>query len=144
MSIAGLEAAIDAAWERRAELTPATRGETRDAVEPITASELFHLLDARPIGLVFAERLSNRGGEAVELRLRKAQEGHQGRPAEREGERRQMNERRHAVTDEDGNDDQKDAGERQSVTQDHVHAEVPLRCGRRGARFDVGPLSGIG
>jgi 2,3,4,5-tetrahydropyridine-2-carboxylate N-succinyltransferase len=33
MSTASLEAAIDAAWERRTELTPATRGATRDAVE---------------------------------------------------------------------------------------------------------------
>jgi 2,3,4,5-tetrahydropyridine-2-carboxylate N-succinyltransferase len=30
---AGLEAAIDAAWERRQELTPATRGETADAID---------------------------------------------------------------------------------------------------------------
>ena len=33
MSHAALEAAIDAAWEDRAALTPATRGEVRDAVE---------------------------------------------------------------------------------------------------------------
>src|SRR5690606_23674941 len=33
MSTAGLEAAIDAAWERRAELSPATTGATRDAIE---------------------------------------------------------------------------------------------------------------
>jgi 2,3,4,5-tetrahydropyridine-2-carboxylate N-succinyltransferase len=30
---AGLEAAIDAAWERRQELTPATRGETAEAID---------------------------------------------------------------------------------------------------------------
>ena len=33
MGIAGLESAIDAAWERRNELTPATKGQARDAVE---------------------------------------------------------------------------------------------------------------
>jgi 2,3,4,5-tetrahydropyridine-2-carboxylate N-succinyltransferase len=32
-SAAGLEAAIDAAWERRQELTPATGGETTDAID---------------------------------------------------------------------------------------------------------------
>jgi 2,3,4,5-tetrahydropyridine-2-carboxylate N-succinyltransferase len=32
-AVAGLEAAIDAAWERRQELTPATRGETAEAVD---------------------------------------------------------------------------------------------------------------
>jgi 2,3,4,5-tetrahydropyridine-2,6-dicarboxylate N-succinyltransferase len=35
MSHAALEAAIDAAWEDRASLTPSTRGETRDAVEAV-------------------------------------------------------------------------------------------------------------
>jgi 2,3,4,5-tetrahydropyridine-2-carboxylate N-succinyltransferase len=33
MSIAGVESAIDAAWERRNEISPATRGEMRDAIE---------------------------------------------------------------------------------------------------------------
>jgi 2,3,4,5-tetrahydropyridine-2-carboxylate N-succinyltransferase len=35
MSHAALEAAIDAAWEDRASLTPSTRGEVRDAVEAV-------------------------------------------------------------------------------------------------------------
>ena len=35
MTIAGLQSAIEAAWERRNELTPATKGETRDAVEAV-------------------------------------------------------------------------------------------------------------
>jgi len=33
MTTASLESAIDAAWERRNEISPATRGETRDAIE---------------------------------------------------------------------------------------------------------------
>ena len=33
MDIASLQPRIEALWERRAEVTPATRGEDRDAVE---------------------------------------------------------------------------------------------------------------
>jgi len=38
MSYAALEHAIEAAWEAREEITPATRGETRDAVEATLAA----------------------------------------------------------------------------------------------------------
>ena len=33
MSFAAMETAIEAAWEARDSITPATRGETRDAIE---------------------------------------------------------------------------------------------------------------
>ena len=52
MSHAGLEAAIEAAWEARDTITPETKGETRDAIE-----ETLDALDAGRIRV--AERMAN-------------------------------------------------------------------------------------
>ena len=52
MSHAGLEAAIEAAWEARDTITPDTKGETRDAIE-----ETLDALDAGRIRV--AERMEN-------------------------------------------------------------------------------------
>jgi 2,3,4,5-tetrahydropyridine-2,6-dicarboxylate N-succinyltransferase len=54
MSHAALEAAIEAAWDQREAITPATRGETRDAVEAT--------LDALDTG---ALRVAQRGADGV-------------------------------------------------------------------------------
>ena len=53
MSYAALEAAIDAAWDARDSITPATRGETRDAIEStLTAldSGTLRVAEPRPDG----------------------------------------------------------------------------------------------
>ena len=52
---AALEAAIEAAWEARDAITPATKGETRDAIEAtLTALDSGHCgwpKSAAPIGM---------------------------------------------------------------------------------------------
>ncbi len=56
MSHAALETVIDAAWEARASISPATRGETRDAVETALA-----LLDQGKVRV--AEKISGATGK---------------------------------------------------------------------------------
>jgi 2,3,4,5-tetrahydropyridine-2-carboxylate N-succinyltransferase len=58
MSHASLAAAIDAAWERRTELSPATKGEARDAVE-----STLGMLDAGTLRV--AERAGEGSGPAA-------------------------------------------------------------------------------
>jgi len=54
MDVAALETAIETAWDNRAQITPETRGETRDAIE--------HTLDALDSGKL---RVAERGGDGT-------------------------------------------------------------------------------
>ena len=64
MSNAALEAAIEAAWDARDTITPATKGETRDAIEAtLTALDSGKLRVAEKRGA--RQPVGEKGGSAV-------------------------------------------------------------------------------